>query len=127
VHLIFGVTVTIVLFFQLVGGWFLYYVLTGNKVYNELMVTKMIHKYSGNAIYLIAKINVLTGFFIAYWGYGGTMDILLYCIFIFTILWRVLFEVWYWNKGTIFMKLLCFTDGNKEEEIIDKDRSMSLT
>jgi hypothetical protein len=55
----------------------------------------MVHKYIGNAIYFFAKLNVLSGFFIAFWGYGGVIDILLYILFAFTLFWRILFELWY--------------------------------
>jgi hypothetical protein len=57
---------------------------------------KQIHKYFGNAIYIVAKVTVLLGAFIS-WNpeYDSWEDIALYVLYIFTLTWRVLFEISY--------------------------------
>jgi hypothetical protein len=82
------------------------------------------HRVSGGLIYLIAKANVLVGFYISYGGYRNNYDIFLYVIFGFTLFWRVLLEVVYRvYKGTM-MKVLFYNNEGAEgmPEINDENQ-----
>ena len=81
---------------QLIGGWLLYAIMVGKNLYNSVIIMKETHKYVGNLIYLVAKVNVLLGAYLSFTnGYNTWQDDLIYAFYAFTLTWRVFFEIYF--------------------------------
>ena len=92
IHMVFGVSIFCLIFIQLTAGWLLYFFIKGESIVNSIRTLKCLHKFAGNAIYFIAKSNILIGAYMSWNGYFNPQDITLYCLYLFTFVWRVFLE-----------------------------------
>jgi len=65
-HEIFGISITCLIILQLIGGWILYAIMVGKNINNSILIIKETHKYVGNSIYIVAKVNVLLGAYLSW-------------------------------------------------------------